>query len=131
MSIMVKTNSYYEDITIRLCAIKDANDEWQDLTRKYGTKVAKELRRIAPSDPAILYDLAAIALIDDGMTEEQAVETVEKYSARDWRKELKDAKPIITDTIKKAMDYCCSEESSNNQNDSPSQKKHKRRSSRH
>ena len=95
-------SKYHKDLAIRLLNIKLINDEWQDLTKKYGVKVATELRKIAPSDPSILYDLSAISLIDDGMTEKQAIKTVDKYSPRDWQKELKGAKPIIVYTINKA-----------------------------
>lgn len=59
-------SKYHEDLALRLLDIKFINDEWQDLTKIYGVKVATELRKIAPSDPSILYDLSAISLIDDG-----------------------------------------------------------------
>lgn len=75
----------HEDLAIRLLNIKFINDEWQNLTKIYGAKVTTELRKIAPSDPSILYDLSAISLMDDGMTEEQAIKTVNSYSPKDWR----------------------------------------------
>lgn len=101
---MAKTNEYHEDLALRLLDIKFINDEWQDLTKKYGDKVATELRKIAPSDPSILYDLSTISLIDDGMAEKQAIKTVDNYSFKDWQRELKGAKPIIINTIKKAIE---------------------------
>ncbi len=93
----------HEEMALRLLDIKLINDEWKDLTKRYGVKVAKELRKIAPSDPSILYDLSVISLMDDGMTEEQAIETIDSYSPEDWRKELGGARPIITKTIEKAI----------------------------
>ena len=39
--------------------------------------------------------------MDDGMTEKQAIKTVDNYSSRDWQQELKGAKPIIINSIKK------------------------------
>ena len=101
---MAKTNEYHEDLAIRLLDIKLINDEWQNLTKIYGIEVAAELRKIAPSDPSILYDLSAISLMDVGMTEEQAIKTVDNYSFKDWQRELKGAKPIIINTIKKAIE---------------------------
>ena len=98
-------SKYYEDLALRLLDIKLINDEWQDLTERYGTKVAAELRRIAPSDPSILYDLSAISLMDDGMTKKQAIETVDNYFPEDWQREFEGAKPIITKTITKAQNY--------------------------
>ena len=94
-------SKYHEDLALRLLDIKFINDEWQDLTKRYGAKVATELRKIAPSDPSILYDLSAISLMDDGMTEKQAIKTVDNYSPRDWQQELRGAKPIIINIIKK------------------------------
>ena len=91
----------HEDLALRLLDIKLINDEWQDLVKRYGVKVATELRKIAPSDPSILYDLSATSLIDDGMTEEQAIKTVDNYSHKDWQQELETAKPIIIKTIEK------------------------------
>ena len=93
---------YHEDLTLRLLDIKLINDEWKDLTKRYGVKVATELKKIAPSDPSILYDLSAISLMDDGMTEEQAIKTVDNYSPKDWQQELEEARSIIVDTVKKA-----------------------------
>ena len=94
-------SKYHKDLAIRLLNIKLINDEWKDLTKRYGAKVATELRKIAPSDPSILYDLSAISLMDDGMTKKQAMKTVDNYSPRDWQQELKGAKPIIINIIKK------------------------------
>ena len=94
-------NEFHEDLALRLLNIKLINDEWKDLSKRYGVKAATELRKIAPSDPSILYDLSAISLIDDGATEEQAIKTVDSYSPEDWRKELETAKPIIIKTIEK------------------------------
>ena len=93
----------HEDLALRLLDIKFINDEWQDLTKIYGIKVDTELRKIAPSDPSILYDLSAISLIDDGVTEEQAIKTVDNYSPKDWQNELKDARPIIANTVNKMV----------------------------
>ena len=93
----------HEDLALRLLDIKLINDEWQELTKRYGAEVATELRKIAPSDPSILYDLSAISLMDDGMTEEQAIKTVDSYSPKDWRQELEGARPIIVNTIEKAI----------------------------
>ena len=93
----------HEDIALRLLGIKLINDEWQNLTKRYGTKVTSELRRIAPSDPSILYDLSAISLMDDGMTEEQAIKTVDNYSPKDWQQELEGARSIIINTIEKTI----------------------------
>ena len=94
---------YHEDLALRLLNIKFINDEWQNLTKIYGAKVATELRKIAPSDPSILYDLSAISLIDDGVTEEQAIKTVDSYSPEDWEQEFEGAKSIIVNTIRKAI----------------------------
>ncbi len=94
---------YHDDLALRLLNIKIINNEWQDLKKRYGAKVAAELRKIAPSDPSILYDLSAISLMDDDMAEEQAIKTVDNYTPKDWQKELEGAKPIIVDTIEKAM----------------------------
>lgn len=96
-------SKYHEDLALRLLDIKFINDEWQDLTKIYGVKVATELRKIAPSDPSILYDLSAISLMDDGMTEKQAIKTVDSYSPEDWRKELEGARPIIANTARKIL----------------------------
>ena len=96
---------YHEDLALRLLSIKNINDEWADLTKRYGVKVASELRKIAPSDPSILYDLSAISLIDDGATEKQALRTVDEYTAKEWEREFEGAKPIITNTIKKALKF--------------------------
>ena len=93
----------HEDLALRLLDIKLINDEWKDLAKRYGAKVARELRKIAPGDPSILYDLSAISLMDDGMSEEQAIATVDNYSHKDWEQELKGARPIIVNTIKKAI----------------------------
>lgn len=93
----------HEDLALRLLDIGFINDEWKDLTKRYGVKVAKELRKIAPSDPSILYDLSVISLMDDGMTEKQAIKTVDDYSPRDWKQELEGARPIIVNTIEKAL----------------------------
>ncbi len=98
-----KMSRYHEDLALRLLDIKLVNDEWQDLTRIYGTEVATELRKIAPSDPSILYDLSVISLMDNGMTEKQAIKTVDDYSPKDWQQELEGAKPIITKTIEKMI----------------------------
>ena len=51
----------------------------------------------------MLYDLSAISLMDDGMTEKQAIKTVDDYSPRDWKQELEGARPIIVNTIEKAL----------------------------
>lgn len=96
-------SEYHEDLALRLVAIKEINDEWRDLTKRYGAKVAKELREIAPSDPTILYDLSAITLVDSGATVEQAIKTVDSYTPKEWQNELEGARPIITNTIKKAL----------------------------
>ena len=96
-------SKYREDLALRLLNIKLVNNKWQDLTKIYGVKVATGLRRIAPSDPSILYDLSTISLVDDGMTEEQAIKTVDNYSFEDWQNELKDAKPIIANTVNKMV----------------------------
>ena len=96
-------SKYHKDLALRLLGIKLIDDEWQDLTKRYGAKVATELRKIAPSDPSILYDLSAISLMDGGMTKKQALKTVDNYSSKDWCRELKGAKPIIVNTIKKAI----------------------------
>ena len=93
----------HENLTLRLLDIRFVNDEWKDLTKRYGDKVAKELRKIAPGDPSILYDLSAISLMDNGMTEKQAVATIDNYSHKDWQQELEGARPIIVNTIKKAI----------------------------
>ena len=93
----------HEEIALRLLDIKFINDEWKGLTKRYGVKVAKELRKIAPSDPSILYDLSAISLMDGGMAKKQAIKTVDSYSPKDWRKELEGARPIITNTAKKII----------------------------
>ena len=98
-----KISKYHEDLALRLLDIKIINDEWQDLTKIYGVKVATELRRIAPSDPSILYDLSAISLMDDGITEEQAIKTVDSYSPKDWQQELEGARLIIVNTIKRHL----------------------------
>lgn len=96
---------YHEDLALRLLNIKIINYEWQDLKKRYGAKVTAELRKIAPSDPSILYDLSAISLMDDGLAEEQAIKTVDNYSSKDWQKELEGAKPIIKKTIEKALNH--------------------------
>ena len=93
----------HEDLARRLLDIKLINDEWSDLTKRYGAKVATELRKIAPSDPSILYDLSAISLIDDGMTEKQAIKTIDNYSFKNWQREFEGAKSIIVYTIRKAI----------------------------
>ena len=41
--------------------------------------------------------------MDDGMTEKQAIKTVDNYSPRDWKQELEGARPIIVNTIEKAL----------------------------
>lgn len=94
-------SKYHENLALRLLNLKLVNDEWKDLTKRYGARVATELRKIAPSDPSILYDLSAISLMDDGMTKKQAIKTVDNYSPRDWQQELKEAGPIIINIIKK------------------------------
>ena len=93
----------HENLALRLVDIKIINNEWQSLTKKYGVKVAIELRKIAPSDPSMLYDLSAISLMDDGMAKKQAIKTVDNYSPRDWKQELEGARPIIVNTIEKAL----------------------------
>ena len=93
-------SKYHEDLALRLLDVKMINDEWKDLTKRYGVKVATELRKIAPSDPSILYDLSVISLMDNGMTKKQALETVDNYSHKDWSQELKGAKTIFISTIK-------------------------------
>ncbi|MBP5512769.1 hypothetical protein J6X73_01220 [Candidatus Saccharibacteria bacterium] len=95
-------NDLHEDLALRLLDIKFINDEWKDLTKIYGVKVATELRKIAPSDPSILYDLSVISLMDNGMTEKQAIKTVDSYSLKDWQREFEGAKSIIVYTINKA-----------------------------
>ena len=95
---------YHEDLALRLLDIKFINDEWQDLTKRYRTKVIAELRKIAPSDPSILYDLSAISLMNDGMTEKQATKTIDNYSPKDWQKELEEVKSIIVNTIGRVIE---------------------------
>jgi hypothetical protein len=96
-------SEYHEELALRLLDIKFINDEWKDLTKIYGTKVATELKKIAPSDPSILYDLSVISLMDDGITKKQAIKTVDDYSSKDWQQELEGARPIIVNTIEKAI----------------------------
>ena len=57
------------------------------------------------SYPSILYDLSAISLIDDGVTEKQAIKTVDSYSFKDWQQELEGARSIIVNTINKAAKH--------------------------
>ena len=93
-----------EDIAERLVIIKDINERWQDITDNfYGAKVGKALKDIAPADPYILYDLSAISLINEGMSEQDAIKTVDNYTHKEWQRELEGFKPIIINTIKKAL----------------------------
>ena len=96
-------NDYHEDLALRLIAIKQINDEWRSLTKKYGIKVSKELRKIAPSDPSILYDLAAISLMDENNTEEEAIVKVDGYTSEEWQLELNGFKPMITNFTERAL----------------------------
>lgn len=88
-------SKYHEDLALRSLNTKTINDEWRNLTKRYGAKVATELKKIAPNDPSILYDLSAISLIDNGMTEKQAIKTVNNYLSKEWQQELEAAKSII------------------------------------
>lgn len=92
-----------EDIAERLVIIKDINDRWQDITDNfYGAKVGKALKDIAPADPYILYDLSAISLINEGMSEQDAIKTVDNYTHKEWLRELEGFKPTITTLIDRA-----------------------------
>ena len=92
-----------EDIAERLVIIKDINDRWQDITDNfYGAKVGKILKDIAPADPYILYDLSAISLINEGMSEQEAIKTVDNYTHKEWLRELEGFKPTITTLIDRA-----------------------------
>ena len=98
-------NDYHEDLALRLIAIEQINGEWRSLDEKYGAKVARELRKIAPSDPSILYDLVVISLIDDGNTEEEAIAKVDNYTPEEWQHDLDGFIPTITNFTKKALEY--------------------------
>lgn len=37
---------YHEDLALRLLDIKFINDEWKDLTKKYGAEVATEFKKL-------------------------------------------------------------------------------------
>ena len=92
-----------EDLAIRLVDIADLKDRWQDITKNfYGDEVATLLKEVAPADPYILYDLSAISLINEGISEQEAIKTVDSYTHKEWLKEFKGFKHTLTKSVDKA-----------------------------
>ena len=93
-----------EDIALRLADIGELKDRWQDITKNfYGRKVAGLLKEIAPADPYILYDLSAISLINEGMSEKEAIKTVDNYTHQEWLREFNGFKHTLTKTVDKIL----------------------------
>lgn len=91
-----------EDLAFRLLEIGELKDRWQDITKHfYGAKVGKVLKEIAPADPYILYDLSAISLINEGMGEQEAIKTVDRYTHDEWLRELEGFKHTLTKGVDK------------------------------
>ena len=73
------------DLAERLLDAYELADRWQQIIQDfYGEKVAEQLKAIAPADPYLLYDLAVKSYIDEGKTEQEAIETVDNYTVKEW-----------------------------------------------
>lgn len=91
-----------KDMVIRLVEIGELKDRWQDITKNfYGTKVAELLKEVAPADPYILYDLSATSLMGGGMSEKEAIKTVDAYTHKEWLREFEGFKHLLTKTVDK------------------------------
>ena len=91
-----------EDLAFRLLEIGELKDRWQDITTHfYGAKVGKALKELAPADPYILYDLSATSLINEGMSEQEAIKTVDKYTKDEWLREFNGFKHTLTKAVDK------------------------------
>ena len=88
------------DIMLRLVEIGELKDRWKDITKNYyGKEVAGLLKEVAPADPYILYDLSATSLMGGGMSEKEAINTVDAYTHKEWLQEFKGFKHALTKTV--------------------------------
>lgn len=91
-----------EDLAFRLLEIGELKDRWQDITKHfYGAKVGNALKEIAPADPYILYDLSATSLMREGMSEQEAIKTVDNYTKDEWLREFNGFKHTLTKAVDK------------------------------
>ena len=91
-----------EDIAVRLFEIGDLKDRWDDITKNfYGKEVGALLKEIAPADPYILYDLSATSLMGGGMSEKEAIKTVDAYTHKEWLREFNGFEHLLTKTVDK------------------------------
>lgn len=89
-----------KEMALRLIEIGELKDRWKDITKNfYGKEVAGLLKEIAPADPYILYDLSATSLINEGMSEQDAIKTVDNYTHKEWLQEFKGFKHALTKTV--------------------------------
>lgn len=92
----------HEDIALRLVEIGELKDRWDDITKNYyGKEVAGLLKEVAPADPYILYDLSAISLMGEGMSEQDAIKTVDSYTHKEWLREFEGFKHTLTKAVDK------------------------------
>jgi hypothetical protein len=91
-----------KDIVIRLVEIGELKDRWKDITKNYyGKEVAGLLKEVAPADPYILYDLSATSLMGGGMSEKEAIKTVDAYTHKEWLREYEGFKHLLSKTVDK------------------------------
>ena len=91
-----------KEIVVRIAQVAELKDRWRDITKNfYGTKVAGLLKEIAPADPYILYDLSAMSLMGGGMSEKEAIKTVDAYTHTEWLREFNGFKHLLTKTADK------------------------------
>lgn len=90
------------DIVIRLVEVGELKDRWQDITKNfYGRKVAELLKEVAPADPYILYDLSAMSLMGEGLSEKEAIKKVDSYTHKEWLREFNGFEHLLTKTVDK------------------------------
>lgn len=91
-----------KDVMLRLVEIGELKDRWKDITKNYyGKEVGGLLKEIAPADPYILYDLSAISLMGEGMSEQDAIKTVDAYTHKEWLREFEGFKHLLSKTVDK------------------------------
>lgn len=92
-----------EDLALRLVEIGDLKDRWQNITNNiYGDEVATLLKGVAPADPYILYDLSVISLINEDITEQEALQAVDNYTHDEWLREFNGFKHTLTKGVDEA-----------------------------
>ncbi len=101
----MKHQKQYIRLASRLIEAAELDDAWEKMSIIYGKKTANNLRKLVPADPTLLYDLAIVSYIGDGMKKKDALEKIAGYSSEEWEYDFKNFKHTIVCGMEYGREY--------------------------